>query len=75
MLASTLTHPVVFFLFPRLWPGGYWSQVAAAEAFAVAGEAALLTALGVPLSILWAIAANLLSAGLGLGCRALLGWP
>jgi len=73
--ASLLTHPIVFFLFPALWPGSYWGQVAAAEAFAVAVEAAWLGAFGVRHSIWWAVGANLLSAGLGLGSRALFGWP
>ena len=73
--ASLLTHPVVFFVFPRLWPGDYWSGVAAAEAFAVGGEALYLSHLGVRRSVWWALLANGLSAGLGLGSRALFGWP
>ncbi len=73
--ASALTHPVVFFVVPRVWPGGYWSGVAVAEAFAVAAEAAYLSALGVPLSLAWSLAANAASAGLGLASRAAFGWP
>lgn len=73
--ASAVTHPVVFFGFGRLWPGGYWSGVAAAEAFAVAVEAAWLSALGVERSVAWALLANGLSVAVGLGLRAAIGWP
>lgn len=73
--ASALTHPVVFFAFPWLWPGGGWSMVAAAEAFAVAVEAAYLSALGVERSVAWALLANGLSVAVGLGLRAAVGWP
>lgn len=73
--ASALTHPVVFFGFPRLWPGGYWATVAAAEAFAVAVEAVYLAALGVERSVAWALLANGLSVAVGLLLRAAFGWP
>ncbi len=73
--ASLLTHPIVFFVFPAVWPGSYWAQVAAAEAFAVGAEAAYLSAFGVSRSVWWALAANALSLGLGLASRAAFGWP
>jgi hypothetical protein len=73
--ASLLTHPIVFFVFPALWPGSYWAQVAAAEAFAVGAEAAYLSALGVSRSVWWALAANAASVGVGLTSRWLWGWP
>jgi hypothetical protein len=75
LAASALTHPVVWFVFPRVWPGGYGHQVLAAEAFAVTAEAVWLGALGVPRAAWWALAANGLSAGLGLASRAAFGWP
>ncbi|MCA9541810.1 MAG: hypothetical protein KC620_23095 [Myxococcales bacterium] len=73
--ASACTHPVVFFVFPRVWPGDYAEQVLAAEAFAVAGEALYLGLQGVERSVLWSLAANALSASLGLISRAAFGWP
>lgn len=72
---SLPTHPVVWFVFPRLWPGGWLDQTLAAEAFAVGVEAAILARLGVPLSLAWALAANALSVALGLTARWLWGWP
>ena len=39
VLASTLTHPIVWFVFPALWPGGYVSMLVAAELFAWGAEA------------------------------------
>lgn len=73
--ASLVTHPVVFFVFPEVWPGSYWAQVAAAEAFAVGVEAAYLSALGVSRSVWWALGANAASLAVGLTLRQLVGWP
>ena len=73
--ASALTHPVVWFVIPRLWPGTYWGGVAAAEGFAVLAEGAYLRALGVGRPWHWAVVANAASAGLGLWSRAWFGWP
>ncbi len=52
-LASTLTHPIVWFVFPRVCPlaWGYWGMVAAAEVFAVAGETVWLRLNGVGASL------------------------
>ena len=72
---SLPTHPVVWFGFPRLWPGDWLQQTLAAEAFAVAVEAAILSRLGVRVSVAWALAANGLSVALGLASRAAWGWP
>jgi len=76
-LASALTHPVVWFVFPALWPvnGGYWPMVAAMETFAVVAEAAWLRWNGVPRAVLWAFLVNLASATLGLVSRAVFGAP
>ncbi len=73
-LPSALTHPLVWFAFPRL-PLSYLPMVALAEVFAVAGEAALLHALGVRRALAWSLAANAASLGAGLLLRALVGWP
>ena len=72
---SAVTHPVVFFAFPRLWPGGWLHQTLAAEAFAVAVEGALLSRLGVARSLAWALLANGASVAVGLTARHLWGWP
>lgn len=84
---STLTHPVVWFVFPAHWPpawGDYAGMVAGAEAFAVLAEALFLYALPCPrlprlspmLSALaLSLLANGLSYGLGELCRASFGVP
>lgn len=73
--ASCVSHPLVYFGLPRVWPGGYWGYVAAAEAIAVALEAGYLRALRVPRPVGWALVANLTSAAVGLALRAAFGWP
>lgn len=75
LFPSVPTHPVVFFVFPALWPGGPLSELAAAEAFAVLVEAALLRRLGATRPLQTALLANLVSAGLGLTSRSVFGWP
>ena len=71
-LASTLTHPIVWFVFPALCPlsWGYWGMVAAAEAFAVVGETVWLRAYGVACGLKWAFVVNAASAVGGLLLRA-----
>jgi hypothetical protein len=80
--ASALTHPIVWFVFPRLWrtleqPGGYWGMVAAAEAFAVIAEAIYLVGARVKpgQAFLWALFANGASVCLGFWSRFQFGWP
>ena len=72
--ASAVTHPLIYLVLPELWPGSYLGYVALAEAIAVAGEAIWLSSFGVKQSVAWALLANGLSAGLGLGVRHYLGW-
>jgi hypothetical protein len=71
-LASLLTHPIVWFVFPALCPlsWGYWGMVAAAEAFAVAGETLWLRVNGVTHALKWAFVVNAASAVGGLLLRA-----
>jgi hypothetical protein len=73
--ASTLTHPVVWFVIPRLAPGGYVAMVIQAELFAVVVEAMYYHAFGLQNALLWSLFANCASAGLGLLSRAIFGWP
>jgi len=76
VLASTWTHPIVWFVFPVLTPiSGYWGMVAAAEAFAVLGEAAWLKANGVTCAFKWALVVNTASAVGGLLLRDAFGVP
>lgn len=72
VLASSLTHPVVWFVFPALCPlsWGYWGMVAAAEAFAVLGETLWLRLNGVGAALKWAFVVNAASAVGGLLLRA-----
>jgi hypothetical protein len=76
-LASALTHPVVWFLFPLLMDHGvaYWPMVGAAEAFAVLAEAAWLQANGVHRALLWSLLANGVSCAGGFLLRAVFGVP
>jgi hypothetical protein len=76
-LASTLTHPVVWFVFPGLMRLGwsYWAMVAAAELFAVAAEALWLKVNGVQRALLWSFVVNAVSATGGLLLREAFGAP
>lgn len=71
-LASTLTHPIVWFVFPAVCPlaWGYWGMVLAAEVFAVLGETVWLRLNGVGASLKWAFVVNAASAVGGLLLRA-----
>lgn len=73
-LPSALTHPLVWFVFPRL-PLSYLPMVVCAELFAICAEAALLRALRVPRALAWSLLANAASLDVGLLLRALVGWP
>jgi hypothetical protein len=73
--ASALTHPIVWFVFPRIVPFGYVVMVAAAETFAVVVEAIYMRAFGLRRALLASLVANGASAGLGFACRAAFGWP
>ncbi len=73
--ASALTHPIVWFVFPRIVPFGYFAMVAAAETFAVVAEAIYMRAFGLRYAILWSLLINGASAGLGFACRRAFGWP
>jgi hypothetical protein len=74
-LASALTHPIVWFVFPVLmrWGVGYVLMVALAEIFAVAVEAWWLRLNGVARPWLWSFVANAFSATCGLVLRELTG--
>lgn len=71
-LASTFTHPIVWFVFP-LVPIAYWPMVALAEAFAVVVEAAWLRVNRVSHPVRWSVIANASSVAVGLLIRALTG--
>lgn len=66
--ASALTHPVVWFVLPGLFEPslGWWGYVLVAETFAVVAEALYLRAFAIPRPWAWALAANGLSATIGL---------
>jgi hypothetical protein len=78
LVPSSLTHPIVWFVFPRLLPEDWHTMVVAAETFAVLGEAVLLRLLAPRLGLAGALAvsvvANGASLGLGLWLRAMTGW-
>lgn len=76
-LASALTHPIVWFVFPAVMPDawGYWPMVAAAEVFAVGAEALWLRRFGVRRALMWSFLANASSAVCGLLMRAMFGVP
>ena len=72
---SAATHPIIFFVFPPLFPHDYLTYISVAEAFAVAAETVALRVMGVPKALLWALLANGASCGVGLLMRSSVGWP
>jgi hypothetical protein len=72
--ASALTHPVVWFVLPRLGLP-YWAYVGVAEAYAVAVEALWAWRFGVRRAWAWSLLANGASFGLGMLSRWAFGWP
>jgi hypothetical protein len=72
--ATALTHPITWFVLPRLL-APYWLMAVASELFAIVVEALYLQALGVRRALGWAVLANCLSCGLGLVSSVYLGWP
>ncbi len=76
-LASLLTHPVVWFVWPLLIsPSEHYPQfVFAAECFAVLSEAALLWCCGLRWALPVSLAVNMASVSAGLLSRALFGLP
>ena len=75
LLASTFTHPIVWFVFPLLTSLGYWEMVALAELFALVTEAAWLRANRVACAPAWSLMANAASLALGLAVRWAFGAP
>lgn len=78
--ASALTHPVVWFFFPKLWyaldwPLGYWGMAFFAELFAVVVEALYLKLWNIRRAFLWSFVANAASLSLGLLSRHFFGVP
>lgn len=63
--ASAITHPVVWFVMPRLIPGRYVLMVLVAECFAIAVEAAWLRGFGLRRALLWATFTNATSVVAG----------
>jgi hypothetical protein len=80
-LASLFTHPIVWFVFPRVWPwavlgdDSYWGMIIAAEVFAVLAEAAWLHRNHVHRALLWSLVVNGTSTCVGLAFRACFGAP
>ena len=74
-LASLLTHPIVWFVFPALWPGGYLSMLFGAELFAWAAETIWLKANRVERAALWSFIANAASFCIGMALRSCFGVP
>ena len=73
--ATALTHPFVWFLFPRVLPHVLWLRIFVSESFAVGVEAAYLRLLGVRRPLGWSLLSNLLSFGLGAIGHFTIGWP
>jgi hypothetical protein len=73
--ATAITHPIVWFVFPRYAFGSYWLMIAEAEAFAVLAEASYVSLFGLERPLAWSLLANMASAGLGFAARGMFGWP
>jgi hypothetical protein len=77
LLASTFTHPFVWFGFPAVSELGlgYWGTVVLVECFAIIAEALWLSTRGVKRAFVWSLSANLASVTLGFLSRWAFGWP
>jgi NhaP-type Na+/H+ or K+/H+ antiporter len=77
-LCSLLTHPVVWFVFPRLIDSYYYyaQMVVAAETFAVTAEALILSLFGMRWrwALLASLVTNMTSMSLGFLFRYLFSW-
>ncbi|HET6515216.1 MAG TPA: hypothetical protein VFG09_08650, partial [Thermodesulfovibrionales bacterium] len=73
--ASTITHPIVWFVFPALIPDSYVKMVIACETFAVMVEAAYMRIFGLRRYFSWSLLANALSFCLSILSRNVIGWP
>ena len=68
--ASALTHPIVWLVFPVLWPfRSFFWMIVAAEIFAFVAEALYLRWCRVPRPWIWALVANGFSLSVGLVIR------
>lgn len=76
-LASTWTHPLVWFAFPVFTPlsWGYVGLITVSEIFAVAVEWIWLAFNGARSAFTWSLGANLASVGVGFLARSSLGFP
>ena len=76
-LASTLTHPFVWFGFSTVSELGlgYWGTVVLVECFAIGVETVWLSTRGVKRAFYWSLLANLTSVTLGFLSRWAFGWP
>ncbi len=70
VLASALTHPVVWFVFPFVVPAPWLVIVLVAEIFAITVEALWLSLTGLRDPLLWALFANASSVAVGQALRA-----
>ena len=78
ILASSFTHPLVWFGFAtvRGWVHDSYSiTLVLMEAFAIIVEAVWLSSRKVKHAFLWSLGANLASVTLGFASRAMFGWP
>jgi hypothetical protein len=74
--ASALTHPIVWFVLPRLlFASSYRIKVLLYEIFAIGAEAIYMGSFGLRRPLFWSFIANAISASLALICRANFGWP
>jgi hypothetical protein len=73
--ASAITHPVVWFAFPRWMPNTPVVMLIASELFAIVVEAAYLRAFRLSRSLGWSLVANSLSFGISIFSRKFFGYP
>ncbi|MBL8612234.1 MAG: hypothetical protein JNL38_33135 [Myxococcales bacterium] len=80
--ASAITHPILWWVIPPLWPSSYLAYVVFGESFVVVTEAVFLRVTGhrerwwsLRSPLLLSFAANAASCGLGILCRELFNWP
>lgn len=60
--AACVTHPIIWFVFPRFWPAGHWETLYACTVlFGIAIEAAWLASWGVQRPLEHSAAANVVA--------------
>jgi hypothetical protein len=73
--ASTITHPIVWFVIPHIIAHPYLTYLIVAESFAVIAEAIYMHLLGLRWALFWSVVANGTSFYIGVLCQRWFHFP